>query len=183
MSSVCPSEGVLFSAARVSVKIGATIGHPIRAPNLAAPAPASIGSHWRGEMKGFRLRRGLAVAACAILAMALGGCALPRRPPRRIPPLRQNLRGRRAGRSSTNGAAIVTAPRRGRAAWLSSGSTGATSPPFWNSGATCAPLTSGGWSGMAFRSCPPSGRRRSATPIWRCWPPTSRLRRDGHSRR
>ena len=28
-------------------------------------------------MKGFRIRRGLAVAACAALAMALGGCALP----------------------------------------------------------------------------------------------------------
>jgi mono/diheme cytochrome c family protein len=28
-------------------------------------------------MKGFRFRRSLAVAACAVLAVALGGCALP----------------------------------------------------------------------------------------------------------
>jgi mono/diheme cytochrome c family protein len=32
-------------------------------------------------MKGFRFRPGLAVAACAVLAMAPGGCALPWTPP------------------------------------------------------------------------------------------------------
>ncbi len=79
-----PFECLRYAASRASaifprpgrVKIGATIGGVYSCTYLAPqPLLASAVEIAEGKMKGFQLRRGL-MATCAVLAVALGGCAL-----------------------------------------------------------------------------------------------------------
>jgi mono/diheme cytochrome c family protein len=77
--------------AEVQLTASAWTGKNICAPNLPCSAcyyclfrsasflerqgDNALGRRWRGEMKGIRLSRSPAMGVCALLALALGGCA------------------------------------------------------------------------------------------------------------